>query len=160
MNEKAVFFFSGAGKKKNSSEIEWMNGKWTFPGKEKKTKKKHTHTPIFTNIGKIKNRNSHKNRSPISAFGFYFSLVTRHSLLPKIWKFTQEPGEIFTQKGLIWHRCTSPSPDLEWMANELFRGKKKKHAVFFFYRNFGDLGNKKKHGFWLWMNEWITFLSA
>ena len=154
MNEKAVFF-SGAGKKKNSSEIEWMNGMWTFPGKEKKNKKKtHTHTPIFTNIGKIKNRNSHKNRSPISAFGFYFSLVTRHSLLPKIWKFTQEPGEIFTQKGLIWHRCTSPSPDLEWMANELFRGKKKKHAVFFFTEILVIWEIKKNTVFGFgWMNE-------
>ena len=44
MNEKAVFFFPDAGKKKNSSEIEWMNGMWTFPGKEKNTqKKKHTY---------------------------------------------------------------------------------------------------------------------
>ena len=52
-----------------------------FRGKKKK-QKKNTHTPIFTNIGKIKNRNSHKNRSPISAFGFYFSLVSLGEMDP------------------------------------------------------------------------------
>ena len=62
MNEWKSYFFSGAGKK-NSSEIEWMNGMWTFPGK-KKTQKK-THTP-----GEKKNRNLPKNRSPNSAFCF------------------------------------------------------------------------------------------
>ena len=42
----------------------------------------------------------------------------------------------------------------EWMADELFRGKKKSHLVFFF--GFG----KKKHDFLIWMNEWSTNLSA
>ena len=57
--------------------------------------------------------------------------------------------------------CQSPhpiSPDFEWMDNELFRGKKKTPCVFF-SRNFLDLG-KKKHGFWIWMNEWPTVFSA
>ena len=37
-----------------------------FSGERKKhTKKKNTHIPICTKIGKIKNKNSHKNRSPI-----------------------------------------------------------------------------------------------
>ena len=38
MNEWKCCFFSGAGKKKNSSEIEWMNGQRTFPRAKKKQK--------------------------------------------------------------------------------------------------------------------------
>ena len=46
-----------------------------FRGNKKK-QQKNTHTDLHQNIGKIKNRNSHKNRSSICAFGFYFSLVS------------------------------------------------------------------------------------
>ena len=72
MNEKAVFFLSGAGKKKTALKSnEWMACE-LFRGKKKTHTKKST--LIWTKIGKIENKNSNKNRSPISAFRFYFSL--------------------------------------------------------------------------------------
>ena len=163
-----VFFFP-------LSKIEWMNGMWTFPGKEKKTR-----TPIFTNIGKIKNRNSHKNRSPISAFGFYFSLVSLGSVrgINSLWFWSKNAYELgylnwyvqFWQKLYITKNSKLQEFILKikhltltrsWMNGQwTFPRKEKKTRCFFFYRNFSDLGEKKKHDFWIWMNEWPTFLSA
>ena len=105
MNEKAVFFLSSE-KKKNDSEIEWMNDMWTFPGKKKKTEK----TP----------KNAEKKK---------------HNLL--------------------FNKIIETPPDFEWMANELFLGKKKKQVVFFFSR----FAEKKKNEFqdFEWMNGPWTF---
>ena len=52
MNENAVVFFPAPGRKKNSFEIEWMNGLWTFPGK-KNTEKKNIHWNITHNTKKL-----------------------------------------------------------------------------------------------------------
>ena len=47
----------------------------------------------------------------------------------------------------------------EWPMN--FSAERKKNTLCFFFRNFRDLGKKKKkHGFWIKMNEWMTNLSA
>ena len=163
MNEwKSCFFFSVAGKKKNSCEIEWMNGIWTFPGKKKHTKKTHTHrfAPI---LGRKKNSNAPKNRSPISVFGFFWvwfrinPIFGVYAVLVTVFVWIYFYFIVYLEFLNFWK--SSPSPDLEWMDNELFRGKKKNTCVFFFPRNFLDLG-KKKHDFWIWMNEWPTILSA
>ena len=51
-----------------------------------------------------------------------------------------------------------------WMNGQFgpmnFSAERKKTRCVFFYRNFRDLGKKKKHGFWIKMNEWMTNLSA
>ena len=52
MNEWKSCFFFPLPEKKNSCEIEWMNGIWTFPGKKTHKKNTHTHTPICTDIGR------------------------------------------------------------------------------------------------------------
>ena len=100
-----------------------------FRGKKKK-QKKNTHKPIFTNIGKIKNRNSHKNRSPISAFGFYFSLVTPYS--QKSENLLRSQVKFSPKKGLFDTVAPHPHQILnEWPMN--FSAERKKNTLFFFF---------------------------
>ena len=46
----------------------------------------------------------------------------------------------------------------EWMADELFRGKKKYILLFFSDQKYGF--GKNKHDFLIWINEWPMNLSA
>ena len=160
MNEKAVFFFSATGKK-NSFDIEWMNDMWTFPGKKKHKKKK---TQILE-----KKKNSILRPKKKSYF---------QGLLFVCSYFCKKPHSIciildYLQSLLIkndfwypillhfWKKINLVSPILEWMAYELFLGKKKKHRLcFFFSAFFCDFGKKKKHRFRIWMNEWPTSIPA
>ena len=58
---------------------------------------------------------------------------------------------------LLFNKIIETPPDFEWMANELFLGKKKKQVVFFF---FPLRGKKKKRISGFWMNEWAMNFSA
>ena len=62
MNENTVFYFFRSRKKKNNSEIEWMNDMWTFPWKEKNTQKtdKTAEKKKYNQL-LLKKRGLHKN---------------------------------------------------------------------------------------------------
>ena len=55
---------------------------------------------------------------------------------------------------LLFNKIIETPPDFEWMANELFLGKKKNKLYFFFPLR----GKKRTSGFW--MNEWAMNFSA
>ena len=57
---------------------------------------------------------------------------------------------------LLFNKIIETPPDFEWMANELFLGKKKTSCIFFFPLR----GKKKKRISGFWMNEWAMNFSA
>ena len=159
MNEKAVFFFFRCGKKKTAVKSnEWMAYE-LFRGKKKHTKKTHTHrfAPI---LGRKKNSNAPKNRSPISVFGFFWvwfrinPIFGVYAVLVTVFVWIYFYFIVYLEFLNFWK--SSPSPDLEWMDNELFRGKKKNTCVFFFPAIFLTWEKKNTIFGFEWMNDQRT----